>query len=148
MIIFVEASLKQIFKLKEKFPWPRPKKCAKCNAFKVWKHGFDSVYFDGFPSSLVIRRFRCPNCGSVFRMRPAGYFPRFQASIKTIQASIIIKLCSARWLGNINRTRQCHWYNALKRKMSAHFGDDSKKNPIAAFDYFVLKGITPVSRSL
>ena len=148
MIIFVEVSLKEIFKLKEKFPWPRPKKCPKCNAFRVWKHGFVSANFDGFTSSLVIRRFRCPNCGGVIRMRPAGYFSRFQASIPTIRSSIKNKLCRFKWLGNISRTRQRHWYNALKRRVKAWFGDSAQKDMMAAFDFIVLKGLTPVSRSL
>jgi hypothetical protein len=148
MIIFVDVSLKQIFKLKEKFPWPRPKKCPECNAFRVWKHGFVLANFDGFSSSLVIRRFRCPDCGGIIRMRPAGYFSRFQASISTIRSSIKNKLSKGRWLGNIRRTRQRHWYVALKRKIKAHLGDDCKKDLIAAFDFFVFKGVTPVSRSL
>ena len=148
MIIFVDASLKQIFKLKEKFPWPHPKKCPKCNAFRVWKHGFVFANFDGFSSSLVIRRFRCPDCGSVIRMRPAGYFSRFQASISTIRSSIKNKFLKGRWLDNISRTRQRHWYVSLKRKIKAHLGDDFKKDLIAAFDFFIFKGITPVSRSL
>ncbi len=148
MIIFVEASLKEIFKLKEKFPWPRPKKCPKCNAFRVWKHGFDFANFDGFTSSLVIRRFRCPDCSSVIRMRPAGYFSRFQASISTIRSSIKNKTSKFKWLGNISRTRQRHWYNALKRIVKAWFGESPHKNMLTAFTFFVLKGLTPVSRSL
>ncbi len=148
MIIFVEVSLKQIFKLKEKFPWPRPKKCPKCNAFRVWKHGFVFANFDGFSSSLVIRRFRCPDCGSIIRMRPAGYFSRFQASISTIRLSIKDKFYKCRWLGNISRTRQLHWYNALKRRVKAWLGDTSQDDLIAAFDFFMFKGVTPVSRSL
>jgi transposase-like protein len=148
MIIFVDVSLKQIFKLKEKFPWPKPKKCPKCSAFRVWKHGFALANFDGFSSSLVIRRFRCPDCGGVIRMRPAGYFSRFQASITTIRSSIVSKLYGGRWVANISRTRQLHWYNALKRRVKAWFGDILQSNLLAAFDFFVLKGIAPVSRSL
>ncbi len=148
MIIFVEASLKEIFKLKEKFPWPRPKKCPECNAFRVWKHGFVFANFDGFTSSLVLRRFRCPDCGSVIRMRPAGYFSRFQASILTIRSSIKSKLCKCRWLDNISRTRQRHWFNALKRRVKAMLGDTYQGDLMAAFDFFVLKGTSPVSRSL
>jgi hypothetical protein len=148
MIIFVEVSLKQIFKLKEKFPWPKPKKCPNCNAYRVWKHGFALANFDGYSSSLVIRRFRCPDCGGVIRMRPAGYFSKFHASISTIRSSIASKLCENRWLDNISRTRQRHWYNALKRRIKAWFGDSRQGDLLAAFNFFVSKGISPVSRSL
>lgn len=148
MIIFVEASLKEIFRLKEKYPWPRPDNCPECKTFRVWKHGFVLAFFDGFSSGLLIRRFICPDCGTVIRMRPAGYFSRFQAPISTIRKSIERKFCNNKWLKHLSRSRQRHWYVALKRKIKAFIGDLHDGNPVAAFGFLVSKGVTPVSRSI
>lgn len=148
MIIFVEASLKEIFKQKEKFPWPRPDKCPKCNTFRVWKHGFVLAFFDGFSSGLVIRRFICPDCGTVIRMRPTGYFSRFQASISTIRKSVSAKYFKGKWLAPLSRSRQRHWYVALNRRIRAFIGDLNEGDMVAAFDVLVSKGLSPVSRSL
>ena len=98
MIIFVAASLKEIFRLKTQFPWPRPEMCKRCQSSRVWKHGFVIAYFDGFSKGILIRRFRCDDCRCVMRMRPAGYFPRFQASIETIRSSLSHKILRKTYL--------------------------------------------------
>jgi len=147
MIIFVSANLKKILQLKEKFPWSRPKICPNCKSHKVWGHGFLLAYFDESNSGILIRRYRCPDCSTVIRVRPAGYLPRFQASIKTIRSSIASKVIKQRWLPVLNRTRQQHWFRGLVRRAKAFLGDTWKENMVKAFDHFVLHKINPVTRS-
>jgi len=81
-------------------------------------------------------------------MRPKGYLSRFQASIETIQSSIISKQSKGRWLKAISRTRQLHWLKALRRRMAAFFGNVCPYDFIGAFYYFLNSGINPVSRSI
>ncbi len=148
MIIFISVDLKKIFEKKKKYEWKRPEICPKCDAHRIWGHGFVLAYFDGFTEGLWLKRYRCPVCRIVIRMRPKGYFPRFQSSIDTIRSSIIHKQSKGRWLKTIGRTRQLHWLKALLRRMSAVFGNICPYGLKGAFDYFVNAGINPVSRSI
>lgn len=148
MIIFIDVSLKEISKLNKKFPWKTPDNCPRCQSVKVWKHGFFQAYFDGFESQLTLRRFRCHDCGCVIRIRPANYFSRFQAPISFIRDSIANKCFNGKWLKGAGRTRQRHWFRALKRKVCAWFGESLKGSLPSAFDRLVTLGKIPVSRSL
>lgn len=147
MIIFVQVNLKKILNMKRHFPWPRPEICPCCKAHKVWGHGFLLAYFDEIHSGILIRRWRCPNCSTVIRMRPSGYFPRFQASISTIRLSIKTKAIKKKWLPVPDRTRQQHWFRGLVRKAKAFLGDLWEDDPVKAFDYFMSRKMIPVTRS-
>lgn len=148
MIIFISVNLKEILKKKKKYPWKRPGACPKCEADKVWGHGYVQVYFDRFYEGIYLKRYRCPVCGTVIRLRPKGFFPRFQAPIATIRSSIILKQSKNRWIEGIGRTRQLHWVKALRRRICAFFGNICPYDLKGAFDYFVTAGINPVSRSI
>lgn len=148
MIIFAAVNLKEIFKKKKKYKWKRPEACPRCIANKVWGHGFVLTYFDGFCYGIWLKRYRCPVCGTVIRLRPKGYFSRFQSPIETIRSSIIQKQLKGIWVEGVGRTRQLHWLNALRRRMAAFFGNICPYNLLGAFDYFVNAGINPVSRSI
>jgi hypothetical protein len=148
MIIQVFAELNEIFEKGRNYPWKRPEVCPNCNCHKVWGHGFVEVCFDGFFACLYIRRYRCPDCKCVMRLRPVGFFSRFQAPVATIRSSVANRQHNGKWLPGISRTRQAHWFRALKRRVSAHLGSFSKKCLVAAFDRFVAEGVVPVSRSI
>ncbi|CAO0821743.1 hypothetical protein DFAR_250001 [Desulfarculales bacterium] len=45
-------------------------------------------YFDEAPKTIWLRRFRCPDCQAVIRLRPRGYWSRFQAPVETIRQSL------------------------------------------------------------
>ena len=87
MIIFFSAVLNEIHLLGREYPWPKPDACPRCNGYRFWGHGFVLACFDGFSHPLCLKRYRCPDCRCVVRLRPKGYFKRFQASIATIRST-------------------------------------------------------------
>lgn len=148
LILFITAKIKEIFRLGRKYPWPRPEICPKCNQSKVWGHGYVHAYFDGFSDGLHLRRYRCPGCGCVIRLRPDGYFNRFQAPIDIIRFSISHRLRYGRWPPRLSRSRQGHWLKSLRRKISAYLGQGWKERLLEGFDHLLSRGINPVSRSI
>ena len=76
MILSVCVKLKEIDEQGRNFHWPKPCGCPKCRSARLWGHGFVLAYFDGFSFGLWLRRYRCPDCNCIIRMKPEGYFPR------------------------------------------------------------------------
>jgi len=148
MIYFVTAKLKEIFNKGRDYPWPRPEICPSCKDPKLWGHGFVESYFDGFSDGLLLRRYRCPLCGCIVKLRPKGYFRRFQASISAIRSRLSHRLKAGRWPPGLSRSRQGHWLRALRRKVHAYLGYSWTKGLIEAFDYLIAQGKVPVSRSI
>jgi hypothetical protein len=148
MILFISVNFKKLIDMGRSYPWPKPARCPICGQCRLWGHGFVWVFFDGYNQAVEIKRCRCPDCGSVLRFRPEGYFTRFQAKTEKIRSSIASKSQAGKWEAGISRTRQRHWYRALCRKIKAHLTDTWDKGVLAAFDYLVSKGLVPVSRSI
>ena len=148
MVIFFPVILKQLFHLGRLYPWPKPDHCPRCGSHRLWGHGFVAAYFDGFNQPFSLKRYRCPNCKCVLRLRPSGYFKRFQSSILTIRLSILHKTKAGRWLPGLSRSRQCHWLRSLCKRIKAYLTDTWNRGAVAAFDYFLIKGQTPVSRAI
>jgi hypothetical protein len=113
----------------------------------LWKHGFVTALFDGYNQPLVLRRYRCPVCNCVIRLRPRGYFKRFQAPVKTIRSSISHRLKTGRWPPG-SHTRQGHWLRALRRKAAAFLNNTWNHGLVKAFDYLIEQGHIPVSRCI
>lgn len=147
MVLFFSVVLKDLFRLKKDYPWPRPNCCPKCSG-RVWGHGFAGALFDGYDSPLQLKLCRCPDCGCVIRIRPKGYFERFQASIDIIRSSIYSKSTNNRWLSDLGRTRQCNWYRALCRHIKSYLEMSWNRGILKGFDYLIAKGYIPVSRSI
>jgi hypothetical protein len=84
----------------------------------------------------------------VIRIRPKGYFKRFQASIETIRSSITLKSSKNRWLPCISRTRQGHWFRALKKRMTAYLTEAWDSGVVFGFDCLLQLGQIPVSRCI
>lgn len=148
MVIFFSVRLKKLFELGRDYPWPKPDSCPRCSSCRLWGHGYVLAYFDGYDQSFTLKRYRCPDCGCVIRLRPKGYFRRFQASIVSIRSSIISKAGCGRWIGGIERTRQRHWFTALLRKIRAHLTDSWSQGFEAGFDHLWRIGQIPVSRTI
>ncbi len=148
MIIFVSVKLKKLFKKKRNYSWPRPKSCPRCSDYKVWGHGYAQAIFDGYKEPLLLKLYRCPVCGCVIRLRPSGYFKRFQAKIKTTRSCISHKEQHNTWLSAIPPTRQRHWLRALQRRIKAYLGDTWAQGLLKAFDHFMTLGHVPVTRNI
>jgi hypothetical protein len=148
MVIFVSVKLKELFKKERNYPWTRPKSCPRCNDYKVWGHGYAQAIFDGYKQPLLLKLYRCPVCGCVIRLRPEGYFKRFQAPVETIRSSIACKSTTDRWLSGIIPNRQRHWFRALQRRVRAYLGDTWARGLLKAFDHFMAQGQVPVTRSI
>ncbi|MEJ2024453.1 MAG: hypothetical protein P8Y00_05485 [Deltaproteobacteria bacterium] len=148
MIIFVEAKIKDVVFLGRRYAWPRPRLCPRCHDSRVWGHGFVSAYFDGISEGVLLKRYRCPGCGCVMRLRPRGYFPRFQASIARIRFCLSHRLSRGRWPPGLSCSRQRHWLRALRRKIIAYLGDTWNQGIMAAFEFLWRQGMIPVSRCM
>jgi hypothetical protein len=48
----------------------------------------------------------------------------------------------------IGRARQCHWFSALKKRITAYLTDTWRKGVVAGFDYFLQLDQIPVSRAI
>jgi len=148
MVIFSDVKLKDLFQKERDYPWRKPEGCPCCNSYRLWGHGFAEAIFDGYDWPLLLKLYRCPDCGCVIRLRPKGYFKRFQAAVETIRSSIACKSATNRWIAGVERTRQCHWFRALKRRIKAYLTETWVEGVVAGFDYLVQLGQTPVSRSI
>lgn len=146
MVIFIPVKLKKLFKQGRNYPWKKPDTCSACKGYRLWGHGYAGALFDNFNKPLLLKLYRCPDCGCVIRLRPTGYFKRFQASIDTIRSSISSKSENGKWLPSLNKTRQRHWHSALLRWIKARLGDTWEKGILQGFDHLVSQGYIPVSR--
>ena len=107
-----------------------------------------AAFFDGFDDEVLLRRYRCPDCRCVLRLRPSGYFKRFQASIVAIRSSIAFRLENGRWPPGSSRTRQGHWFKSLYKKAFAYCGQGVMDRLMEGFDYLIRMGEIPVSRRI
>ncbi len=148
MICSVLVSIKEIVAKGRDFPWPRPEVCPRCEGHRVWGHGFVAAFFDGCHDEVLLRRYRCPDCRCVLRLRPSGYFKRFQAATQKIRDCIDYRLGNGRWPQGISHTRQGHWLRSLYRKTLAYFGQGWKSRLLEGFDYLIRMDEIPVSRRI
>ena len=108
----------------------------------MWK-----TLFDGYNKALPLKRYRCPCCGCVIRLRPSSHLSRFQAPTQKIKSTLSIRVRTGRWPPGASRQRSGHWLRSLKRKSFYLFGFRSGEGLMKAFDYLLLSGVNPVSRS-
>ncbi len=148
MIQFVTVILKDIFDRGRNFSWERPPKCPKCNSFKVWGHGFVPAYFDCFDVPLLLKRYRCPDCGCVITMRPASHFSGFQSSRTTIRSALQHRINRGKWPPQLSTARMRYWLRNLKGQIKAHLPQSWKSGLMVSYDYLLGMGKIPVSRSI
>jgi hypothetical protein len=48
----------------------------------------------------------------------------------------------------LSRTRQRHWFRSLCQRIKAYLTDTWVLGIVAGFDYFLMKGQVPVSRTI
>ncbi len=144
----VKADIKKIFKLGKKYKWQKPSRCHHCSEPTLWGHGFVLSFFDGFDQGIYLKRYRCPYCHTVFKLKPYGYFNRFQADIRLIFSSIRSRIYKGRYLQELSWSRQHFWFSALKRNITAYLSNTWNKGMIAGFIELIRMGKTPVTCSI
>ena len=143
----MDVCVKKIFEQGKFFIWPRPPNCPRCHG-RIWGHGFVEAFFDGFSQALFLRRYRCPDCRLILRLRPQEYWPRFQASIFAISVSLTHRLRFHRWPPFLSRQRQGHWLRSLIRQVRWHLGVGWEGDLIQALQLLWDRGIVPVRRAI
>ena len=144
MVLFVAVNVKDIACLGRNFPWPKPKSCPRCQA-GLWWHGFVLAYFSCWPEPIYLRCLRCPCCGAVHRLKPAGYFPRFRSSIREIQEAIEHRCRRGRWRPDLPRGRQRQWWRRLDRMIRLVLGISFAGPFTQAFNLLKEQNIIPVT---
>ena len=147
MILPINLDLKKISQLGKNYRWPRPRSC-NCGNPMVWGHGFVLVCFAGFSHPLVIRRYRCPLCRCVIRLRPKGYFARIQTAAAQIRCILGVRISTGCWPEGTKTNRCRHWLAALKRNTVVILGIGWSRHLMAAFDRLFDMGRVPVCRTI
>jgi hypothetical protein len=144
MILFRNLNLKQIFKQGKRYPWKRPERCPRCKHYRLWGHGYVQRLFDGFMQALLMKCYRCPECGCVIVLRPKTHFRGIQAPIEAIRSALSRRLRTGRWPPGGSRSRQRHWLANLKRAIKVHLTNTWSRGDLAGFDRLWDLGIVPV----
>ncbi len=95
-----------------------------------------------------VKRYRCPECRVVIRLRPTGYFRRIQASIAAVRVCVQHRIGTGRWPPESKPERQRHWLRGLRRQVLAHLGMGYGERLVEGFEELVRRGICAVSRSV
>lgn len=149
LILFVDLCVKTLVGLGRKYPWQRPERCPKCGGVRVWGHGFVPAYFDEAGSQCVfLKRYRCPQCRVVIRMRPVGYWRRIQAAVAAVVQCVLDRIEKGRWPPGSNAARGRHWLRALKRQVRTHLGMSYAERIGEGFAELLRRGVCAVSRAV
>lgn len=148
MIAFFKLDLNEIDRCARSYAWPRPEACPDCGYHMVWLHDFVMMIFNGFDHPLHMRRYRCPQCGCIIRLRPKGFFARHQSDTATIRAALDHRLTKGHWPCGCVANRARHWLAALKRNAVALLNLPALNDLMAAFDRLVSMGRVPVRRTV
>jgi hypothetical protein len=149
LILFVEVCVKRLVELGRQYRWERPERCPKCQGVRVWGHGYVEAYFDEAGSqSVFLKRYRCPECGVVIRLRPVGYWRRIQATIARVGRCVVDRLEKGRWPPGSNSARGRQWLRGLKRQVRTHLGMSYAERIAEGFLELVRRGVCAVSRAV
>ena len=113
LVLHVAADVQRLVGLGKKYPWPRPRRCLVCSSSRVWGHGYVQRYFEGFLLPLWVRRLRCPDCRTVYILRPDLFYRGFRYSARTILSSLMTKITDGCWLPFLPRQNQQYWFRGL-----------------------------------
>lgn len=149
LILFVEVCVKRLAELGRQYRWERPERCPKCQGNRVWGHGYVEAYFDEAGSqSVLLKRYRCPQCGVVIRLRPSGYWRRIQARVATVRQWVVERLEKGRWPPGCNSARGRHWLRGLKLQVRTRLGMSYAERLAEGFAELVRRGVGAVSRAV
>lgn len=143
LILYFCINLFDLSRFGKAYPWQKPNECPSCSG-RIWGHGFVSIYFSGFPECLYLKRYRCPDCRSVFRIRPDTHWSRFQYSARTILESI--EKPAQEIESPQAKLRRNNWIQRLKSQTLLHLGVSYKAGCSRAFQKLSLLFRVPVCR--
>lgn len=126
LILHFAVDVKRLVEEGKDFCWPRPEQCLRCKSRRLWGHGYVQRYFEGCFESVWIKRYRCPDCTTVYTLRPKGFYKRFHYSGLTILLSILNKILKGRWLKCLTRQVQQYWYKGFCFQACRY---SNRKNP-------------------
>lgn len=147
--LFMMVCIKEIFKHGRGYAFPRPSRCLKegCGSSRIWKHGFADAYFEGYDTALYLRRYLCADCGSVYTLRPFGYWPRHHVPVRIIFHTLCHRITHGIWdKSHFTRQRQCNWLRALKRNIKVYLGISYEGEVLEGFYELLSIPIIPVIR--
>ena len=147
MIWFVSVDLKKIHEQGRCYSWPRPPCCLRCRNWRVWGHGYVERYFDEFVEALLLKCYRCPDCGCVMTLRPKSHFAWIHSSRKTIRSHLFHRLKTGRWPpSSLPRARLRHWLSNLRRRAQAFLTTAWDQSLCAGFEVLLSHGQAPIAR--
>ena len=149
--LFFVVCFKEIMKLGRRYPFPRPPNCLRdgCKSSRLWGHGYVEAYFEGYNTSIYLRRYRCDDCGCVYTIRPFGYWPRHHVPARIIFQRLCHRIKQGVWdrSKGLTRQRQGHWLRALKKNIRAYLGMSFEGSIAEGFYDLIHTGRIPVQRS-
>lgn len=148
LIHSIELCVKTLVRKGKAFHWPRPSRCDRCGGLRLWGHGYVPAFFDGIETLVYLKRYRCPDCRAVYRMKPVGYWPRFWVPMARIKQCLFHRLRTGRWPPGGSPPRQRHWLRGLRRQVKAHLGQQWISRLQEGFEELCRRGICAVSRSV
>ena len=150
MILYFMSSIKEIFRGGRCYRFPKPSRCLRqgCGNITLWGHGYVEAYFEGYDSPVCLKRYRCSDCGCVYRLRPFGYWPRHPVSIRVIVQSLCHRVEKGQWdrSKGLSRQRQGNWLRALRRNITLLLGMDFSGGPLDGFYELLHRGKVPLVR--
>jgi hypothetical protein len=145
LVLHIGVDVQRLLELGKKYPWPRPGRCLSCKSVRLWGHGYVLRYFEDFARPLWIRRFRCPDCHTVYTLRPDLFPRRFRYSLRTILSSLMRKITDGCWLPSLPRQNQQYWFKGLALQ-SVRFKNVLSPDR-ATVNEIMLSGFIPSSHS-
>ncbi|CAO0823518.1 hypothetical protein DFAR_3740016 [Desulfarculales bacterium] len=82
----------------------------------------------------------------MIRLRPRGYWSRFQILVGTIRQGLSNKLAWDRWDPGLPHSRQHHWLKGLLRQVNLYLGSSWSGDLLGAFDWLSRWGLAAVNR--
>jgi hypothetical protein len=145
LIIYSSVNVKTLYEHGKDYPWPKPKRCPKCKGRRLWGHRFATRCFIGFLQKLWVKKYCCPDCGSVHTMRPSTHWSRFQYCVFVILWCLLNKIKHNRWRSSYSRQNQQYWFKGLIIQSSRH--KNTQVPTIEVLRKLILKPVIPVSHS-
>lgn len=147
LVLHVTVNVKRLFALGRLYPWPRPNRCRLCGSRRIWGHGYVPRYFEGFVYPLWIRRLRCPDCGTVYTLRPDAFVRGFRYSLATIVLSLA-ETITGKGLVLPRPSRQARQYRLRALRLQASRTANVLQPDVNTLYALLSRDVIPFTRSI